>query len=164
MPLERQTFFKRLLAIRKQSDSMPVAHNMEELERMLQKELYKAMNIVAGKILEIMTDATEDFYSGGEPKQYERTGELGQTPRITRIKQTGNEISFGAYLKSTHQYTTGKNPNMLQVLLLTNDMMTKQPNIGKLQQAVGSPHFWDRALQIMEKEYNNVLSNFFTKM
>ena len=53
---------------------------------------------------------------------------------------------------------------MLQVLLLTNDMMTKQPNIGKLQQAVGSPHFWDRALQRMEKEYNNVLSNFFTKM
>ena len=143
---------------------MPVAHNMDELERMLQKELFEAMNVVAGKILETMEDATEDFYSGGEPKQYERTGELGKTPHITKIKQHGNKISFDAYLNSTHQYTTGKNPNMLQVLLLTNDMMTKQPNIGNLRRAVGLPHFWDRALAIMEKEYDDILSNFFTKI
>ena len=140
-----------------------IARNMNELHRMLQKELLKAMNITAGRILEDMQNATEDFYSGGEPKMYERTGALGETPKITRIKQEDNKISFGAYLKQNHQYTTGKNPNMLQVLLLTNDMATNQPHIGRLRKAVGSPHFWDRALQQMQKTYDDVLSNFFTK-
>ena len=66
-------------------------------------------------------------------------------------------------MQQNHQYTTGKKPNMLQVLLLTNDMMTYQPNIGSLRQAVGSPEFWDRALERMEVAYDDVLSSFFTK-
>ena len=142
---------------------MPTARNMVELNRMLMIELSKAMNKVAGDILEIMNDATNYFYAGGVPKMYKRTGELGKTPTITKIKETSNTISFDAYLNQNHQYTTGKNPNMLQVLLLTNDMMTYQPNIGKLRQAVGSPHFWDIALQRMEAAYEDVLSRFFTK-
>lgn len=142
---------------------MPVARNMNELNRMLMAELARAMNKVAGEILKIMEDATDEFYAGGEPKVYERTGALGKTPTITKIKETNNQISFGAYLQQNHQYTTGKKPNMLQVLLLTNDMMTYQPNIGSLRQAVGSPEFWDRALERMEVAYDDVLSSFFTK-
>lgn len=142
---------------------MPVARNMDELNRMLMKELSKAINKVAGEILKIMEDATDEFYAGGEPKVYERTGELGKTPKITKVKETNNQISFGAYLEQSHQYSTGKNPNMLQVLLLTNDMMTYQPNIGSLRQAVGSPEFWDRALERMEIAYDDVLSSFFTR-
>lgn len=143
---------------------MPVAHNMDELERMLQKELRRAMTVTAKKILADMYQETGEFYAGGEPKQYERTGALGDTPKTTALSVNGNEISFQAYLDTQHQYTTGKNPTMLQVLRLTENLMTHQPEIGYLRRAKGSPHFWNRAIERMKRTYNDVLNSFFTRM
>lgn len=137
---------------------------MAELESMLKKELLKAMNEVAGRALEAMNDGIEDFYSGGEPKIYERTFAMKETPTISKIHDSGKTISFEAYLNTQHQYTTGKNPNMLQVLLLTNDLETNQPNIGYLKKAVGSPHYWDRVLEIMKQTYYDVLNRYFTRI
>lgn len=144
-----------------------IARNMNELDRMLKKELRKAMTITMKKVLADMYEQTGDFYAGGKPIPaekggYVRTGALGDTPTTTELNVNGNEMSFEAFLNTQHQYTTGKNPTMLQVLLLANDIMTKQPDI-YLKEAKGSPHFWDRALKQMEKTYNDVLSNFFTK-
>ena len=141
-----------------------VAKNMAELERMLKKELLKAINEAAGRILAAMNDGIDDFYSGGEPKVYERTDAMKDTPTISKIRDSGNVISFEAYLNTKLQYTTGKNPNMLQVLLLTNDLETNQPNIGYLRKAVGSPHYWDRVLAIMEQTYYDVLGTYFTRI
>lgn len=142
---------------------MPVARNINELNRMLHKELRKAMTVTAKKVLADMYKETGDFYTGGEPDMYIRTGALGDTPTTTAISVNGNEMTFEAFLNTQHQYTTGKNPNMLQVLRLTNDLDTDQPGIGRLLEAKGSPQFWDRALQQMEKTYDDVLSSFFTK-
>ena len=94
---------------------------------------------------------------------YVRTGALGDTPTTTAITVSGNAMSFEAFLNTQHQYTTGKNPNMLQVLRLTNDLKTDQPGIGRLLESKGSPRFWDRVLQQMEKTYDDVLSSFFTR-
>ena len=139
-----------------------VVKNMNDLNIALQKELTKAMNIIAGQILEEMQNSIDDFYSGGYPKMYERTNKLRETPNITDIKTQGNNISFEAYLNTNYQYTSGKKPNMLQVLLLTNDEKTNQSDIGRLRKAVGSPHYWDRVLERMKQICNNVLSDFFT--
>lgn len=140
-----------------------IARNMNELHSMLHKELRKAMEKTLREVMKDMQDSIQYFYDGGFPDKYHRTEAMKDTPSTTDIKEQGNIISFEAFLNTQHQYTTGKNPNMLQVLLLTNDLMTKQPDIGKLRKAVGSPHYWQLALDKMKKTYNDVLSNFFTK-
>lgn len=141
-----------------------IARNMNELHSMLHKELRKAMEKTLREVMKDMQDSIQYFYDGGFPDKYHRTEAMKDTPSTTDIKEQGNVISFEAFLNTQHQYTTGKNPNMLQVLLLTNDLMTKQPDIGKLRKAVGSPYYWQLALDKMEKTYNDVLSNFFTEV
>ena len=142
-----------------------VAKNMGELERMLKKELLKAMNEAAGRILlDMQISIKEDFYADTYPQEYKRTYAMEDTPTISEINDAGKTISFEAYLKAEHQYTTGKQPNMMQVLLLTNDEETNQPNIGYLRKAVGYPKYWEKALEEMKKTYYNVLSRYFTRI
>lgn len=147
---------------------MPIK-NMQELNNVLKKELRKAMTITAKKILADMYEEVGNFYSGGEPIPaenggYVRTGALGDTPTTTSLSEDSETISFNAYLDLKHKYTTGKNPNMINVLLLTNDIMTKQDKIGYLRKAKGSPHYWDKALSKMENTYFDVLGKFFDKI
>lgn len=142
-----------------------VAKNMAELERMLKRELLKAMNQAAGRILlDMQISIKEDFYADTHPIEYKRTHAMEDTPTISEIHNAGNMISFEAYLNSEHQYTTGKKPNMMQVLLLTNDEETNQPNIGYLRKAVGYPKYWEKALEEMEKTYYDVLGRYFTRI
>lgn len=141
-----------------------MAKNINQLQAEIMAKILKAMNEVAGEALKAMNDGIDYFYSGGVPLVYERTEAMRDTPTISKIKESGDAISFEAYLNTQHNYTTGKNPNMLQVLLLTNDLETNQPNIGYLRKAVGSPHYWDRVLAIMERAYYNVLDKYFTRI
>ena len=142
------------------------ANNMSQLNAMLIKELGKAMNITSDKVLADMYDETGKFYTGGSPKVYQRTGALGDTPKTTSttLSSFGNgaEASFEAYLDTNHQYTTGDNPNMQQVLELANygtpwttaGGATAKPTKGK-------KGFWERAEKKMEKTLNRTLKMFF---
>ena len=93
-----------------------IASNMNDLERMLRKETRKAMDVASAKSLGDMYEETEDYYSQGRPAIYERTGALGDTPKITRTTSSGDEVSFDAYLDQNYVYSTGDNPSMGQVL------------------------------------------------
>lgn len=142
------------------------ANNMNSLNAMLIKELGKAMNIVSDKTLADMYDETGKFYTKGKPVVYKRTGALGDTPETTSITTSsfgnGGMVSFDAYLDTNHQYTSGDNPNMQQVLELANygtpwttaSGATAKPTLGK-------KGFWERAEKKMEKTLNRTLKKFF---
>lgn len=137
--------------------------NAKELNALLQKELDKAMNIVATEALADLYEETASFYTGTEPKQYERTGALGDTPRVTPVTSTTNSSHFDAYLDTDHQYTTGKTPNMKDVLKLANYGETKS-SVGYLRPTRGKRGFWEAAEEKIKHTYDKVLSKFFEKL
>jgi len=136
------------------------AKNNKELETMLMAQLKKAMRVGSEKVLAEMYDKTGSFYTGGEPKQYERTGALGDTPKTTVISTTGNGVEFTAYFDDAHQYTTGKKPTMHDVLDLANYGITNS-SVGKLRNAVGKRGFVDEADANIQKIMNDTLGQFF---
>ena len=138
------------------------ATNMNQLKQMIMKKVQKAMVVSQEKMLADMYDETGNFYTGREPKVYKRTGALGDTPRITTITTNSNSVSFEAYLDQKHQYTTGSNPNMLQVLRLANSKVPFYTKGGHMARAtVGRKGFWERANKKMKKSFNNTMRRFF---
>lgn len=134
--------------------------NMKELERAMLQEIKKAMNVASKKMLADMYDETGKYYTGSQPKVYERTGALGDTPKVTPTTTSGNSIQFEAYLDDTHQYTSGKNPTMTDVLNLAN-YGTTNSSVGKLRATVGNRGFWERAVIKIENTFDETMRNFF---
>lgn len=138
------------------------ANNMRELEQMLLREARKAMVVASDKILADMYDETEKFYTKGNPKMYQRTGALGDTPKTTAISSFGNEVSFDAYLDTSHGYTTGSKPSMTQVLNLANygtPFTTKNDYPSK--PTLGKKGFWERAEKKMQRTLDRTMKKFF---
>lgn len=136
------------------------AKSMKELEAMLMKQAQKAMQVTQKKAEADMFEAVGGFYTGGEPELYERTGALANTPSTSPISSGGNTVSFKAYLDDSHQYTTGKNPNMKDVLNLTNYGITSS-SVGTLRHAVGKEGYWEEAEQNIEKDFKETMGKFF---
>ena len=142
---------------------MGTARNAKQLNAMIMKDLKKAAQVASEKMLSDMYEETEDFYTGGEPSMYQRTGALGDTPRTTAVSVAssteGGTVSFKAYLDTSTQYTTGKNPSMKTVLDLANNGgdMTSPP----MRAVVGQPGFWDRAQDKMEESFKETMDRFF---
>jgi hypothetical protein len=146
---------------------MPVANNMDELRNMLTKELEIAMREVSDAALGDMYAETGKFYSGRQPKEYVRTGALGNTPRVTTPKQLRTsryttEVSFDAYLDLSHDYTTGDRPGMEQVLLLASYGIPWQTASGAAARStVGKRGFWQRAENKIENDLYKVMRRHF---
>ncbi len=132
---------------------------MKELEAMLMKQAKRAMAVTATKVEADMYEETGDFYTGGNPKLYVRTGALGDTPRTTAISQSGNVLMFNAYLDQNYQYSTGKSPSMGAVLDVANDHSFASSYV--LNPPVGRQHFWERAEKKMEKSFKKTMRCFF---
>lgn len=139
------------------------ASNMDELNAMLISEMRKAMNLASNQMLPDMYGETYKFYTKGKPKEYERTGALGDTPKVSPLTTMGNIVYFDAYLDTTHQYTTGKNPNMLDVLNLANSGITKS-SVGYLRPTLGKKGFWEAAEKKIDKVFNRTMRKFFRKI
>lgn len=138
-----------------------VATNMKQLDDMLKKHVKKALTVASSKIEADMYEETGGFYTKGEPKMYERTGALGDTPRTTAIITNGSVFTFNAYLDQSHQYTTGKSPLMSDVLAVANDH-SLSATYG-LMPPLGRQHFWDRAEKKIERTLNKTMRSFFRK-
>lgn len=138
------------------------AKNMKELEQMLLKEMRKAMNVASEKMLADMHDETSDFYTQGNPKMYQRTGALGDTPKTTAVSSSGNIVSFKAYLDTSGGYTTGDNPSMTQVLDLANYGKPWTTESGSPARAtLGKKGFWERAEKKMQRTLDRTMGQFF---
>lgn len=141
------------------------ANNMNQLNNMLMKELRKAMNVASDKMLADMYGKTGKFYTKGKPKSYERTGALGDTPRTTALKTSGNIVSFEAYLDLNHQYTTGSYPSMEQVLNLANSGIPFTSKNGyPARPTLGKKGFWEASEKKMERTLNQTMRKFFKKI
>lgn len=130
-----------------------VASNMSQLNAMLLKELKKAMNVTSEKVLADMHEETGKFYTRGNPKMYQRTGALGDTPDTTALTVGSNSVSFDAYLDQSHHYTTGTF-NMPQVLERAESTHFRAGILGK-------PKFWEQSEKKMEKTLKRVMKKFF---
>lgn len=145
---------------------MAKARNTKQLNALLMLHLNRAMNEAAFKSLSDMRDETVDFYTGEQPKIYQRTGELAQTPAVSKVSssstQNGGSASFEAYYNTQHKYTTGKRPSMATVLDVANRGLTaaKEHN---LRPAVGKTGFIDRAEEKVKKSTIDALSKHFYK-
>lgn len=138
------------------------AKNMKELEQMLLKEMRKAMNVASGRMLADMYDETGGFYTQGNPKMYQRTGALGDTPKTTAVSSSGNVVSFKAYLDTSGGYTTGDNPSMTQVLDLANYGKPWTTKSGSPARAtLGKKGFWERAEKKMQRTLDRTMRQFF---
>ena len=131
-------------------------NSTEELERALMRNMRNAMKSVEAKALADMYDETGKFYTGGEPKEYQRTGALGDTPRTTKPTLSGDTVEFKAYLDTSGGYTTGKKPSMEQVLTLAD-----KGSYPGLRPTVGKGGFWERAEQKIEKALDTTMKAAF---
>lgn len=138
------------------------AKNMKELEQMLLKEMRKAMNVASERMLADMYDETGGFYTQGNPKMYQRTGALGDTPKTTAVSSSGNVVSFKVYLDTSGGYTTGDNPSMTQVLDLANYGKPWTTKSGSPARAtLGKKGFWERAEKKMQRTLDRTMRQFF---
>jgi len=139
-----------------------MANGANIIRQMIMKDMRKAMNVVSEKALADLYEETGGFYTGGDPKVYERTGALGDTPKTTAITSSGKTLSFDAYLDQTYQYSTGDNPSMTQVLALANDGTAWVTASGATAKpTVGRGGFWDRAEEKIGKDFESTFSQFF---
>lgn len=120
------------------------------------REIVSAMNEVSHLALQDMKEGTELFYGGGSPTRYERTGQLGTTPRITGVTSGGTTASFKAYLNQNGGYTTGKRPSMATVLQLAN-----YGNVSGYRPTVGAKGFWEYSEHLIEDSLNSVFASRF---
>ena len=118
---------------------------------MLMDRLETAMEEVADKSLDEMQKTTNAFYSG-DPKKYERTGALRDTPRVSDVQRGGDSVSVEARLDTSGSYSTGSNPSMGTVL---NWALTKDAGL------VGGPLEWDNAKQNMEQVLESTVRKHF---
>lgn len=136
------------------------AKNMKQLEAMLMKQLKKAMGVASKKALTDLYEETGSFYTEGNPKMYERTGALMNTPRTTPLSCGSKSVSFNAYLDENYTYTTGKNPTMHDVLELTNDKKTSS-SVGKLRPALGKSGYWEETEEKIKEDFEDTIKSFF---
>lgn len=139
-----------------------VATNMAQLEKMLMRQLNKAMNVAAKKMEADLMEETWSFYSSSSPTMYVRTGALGNTPKVTALSKTGKSVSFDIYLDDSGGYTTGDNPSMAQVLQLADRGIPWITESGATAKAtVGRGGFWERSEKSFQKTLDSVIASFF---
>lgn len=129
---------------------MPTANSVQQLETMLRSHLRNAMSIAASKAEADMFGRTGEFYTQGSPVRYERTGNLGSSPKTTAVMSAGNDISFEAYLDDSWEYTTGT--------FSTNEAFAAAEN--HTEGVLGKPHFWKNAKKDIEKSVKNTIRQF----
>lgn len=137
-----------------------IAKNIKELEKMLNNQMRKAMQQVQQKAEADLYESVGKYYTSGEPKVYQRTGALMNTPNVTPLSVSSNNISFEAYLDDNYTYKTGAKPTMNDVLHLTNERQTAS-SVGTLRPGVGKQGYWEEAKQNIEKDLNETMSKFF---
>jgi len=141
---------------------LQAARNEKELREQILKEMKKALKEVRESAVADMQEATDYFYSGGEPEMYERTYMLGDTPAATSAVVKGNEVSFEAYLNKDYQYETGSNPTMEQVLLLADQGIRFTTRGGKKAvPTVGNKRFWEKAENEIAKSLDTIMGEHF---
>lgn len=140
---------------------MPAARSMAELEQMLRKELQVAMNEVQVQSLADMLTETHNFYSSGHPKIYQRTGQLGNSPRVTGITGGGNTLSFRAYLQLGSYHVPNPAFTSRGYASYFSPLQVMNAAEYHFAHVLGRPGFWNRSQLKMERNLNRAMSSHF---
>lgn len=139
------------------------ASSMGELEQMLRQQLQKAMRVADAKILADMYEEVGSFYGGGSPVLYQRTGNLGSSPRTTALSGAGsNTMSFEAYLDQSVGYSVPNEAFTSKGFashFSTQEVFEAAEN--HTAHVLGKPGFWKRSEQKMPKELDAAIGAFF---
>lgn len=138
------------------------ANSMAELEQMLRHEMQKAMQVVQAKAEADMFEETGNFYTSGNPRLYQRTGNLGSSPRTSGLSGGGNTVSFDAYLEPG-DYTSAN--ARLQAMGFSSYFSPLQVLTAAeygTSHILGRPGFWQRSEQKIEQDLNDIMSQFFS--
>lgn len=84
-----------------------VVKSFAQLEAECQRKMERAMNEAESKTFLDALDNLSDFYSGGTPSYYKRTGALGNSPKTTGVTGGGNHLHAEIYLDPMYEYNTG---------------------------------------------------------
>lgn len=80
---------------------------MAGLWRQIQNEMRDAVSEAESKTLETAISELNVSYAGGEPKVYERTDQMRNSPKSTGVTGGGDSVSATVYLDEGYEYTTG---------------------------------------------------------
>lgn len=80
---------------------------MQSLFNKIRREIQSAMNEAESKSFLTAMDEINTSYSSGEPKVYERTGQMKNSVRTTGVMSSGNEVVAKIYLDQQYNYNTG---------------------------------------------------------
>lgn len=128
-----------------------VANNMTELNNMLMNQLISAMNDASVVMYMDTQKEVDKFYSRGNPKQYVRTGTLGNTPDASPLSVGGNQVSFKVFLDKSHGYRTGT--------FSMSDVLTNAE--AHTAGILGKPKFWANSEKRMEKTFEKTIKKYF---
>lgn len=131
---------------------MPTARNKQQMREMILRRMAKTMQDVADKSMHELKKTTEQYYTGAEPSQYKRTNALRNTPIASDILQDANSVSCEVGLSTSHDYTSGSNPNMETVL---NWAINKEAGL------VGGPLKWEEAKDNIKKKLEDTFRRNF---
>lgn len=136
-----------------------------EIESRLTKRLQGAMNIVNLHAENIMRQELASFYAGGTPRRYVRTGQLGNSAKVTPLATSGTTISFKAYLDKGSVYYHVPNPlfdfdGTGRYSHYTTDEVFDAAEAGH-SGIVGRPGFWGRSERRIEQDFYSVIGSFF---
>ncbi len=144
---------------------MPIANNSAELEKMIMKQVQKAMQVTQRKIEADMFEEVGKFYTQGDPSIYVRTGGLGNTPKTTNIAVGGTSVSFEAYLDPNQGWYGAGNPNPAFTSRGWSSYFTPLQIISAAESHAanikGKGGFWSRSLKRMKQDIIQTFGQFF---
>jgi len=143
---------------------MAVARNLDELRKMIMKQMAVGVENASTAMEEDTREGLEGYYRSGSPNtsapfHYVRTDTMKNTPRRYKIKRAGDTVTGGVYLETSHQYDTASKPTMLQVLNLANYGIRFRTRGGGLAHpTAGKRGFWEKSLEAMDKSFNREMN------
>lgn len=125
--------------------------NKSQLEKALMKAVEAGMTEASNKIQDAAYEELYDFYSSPDPKVYQRTGALLQSPNKTAVNCSGDSVSFEVFLDDNYAYSTGTYSAAEVISAAETGYATAR--------IVGQPHFWERT----ESRIDGILSDCLNK-
>lgn len=140
-----------------------MATSWDQLEHEIMLDVKNAMMVVQLRAETVMKEELFGFYAGGHPKLYVRTGQLGNSSRVSPLSVSGTTAEFRAYLdKASVHYVV---PNKAFTdrgysSYFSTDEVFDAAEAGTAG-IVGRPGFWKRSEQRFEQELNKALGQYF---
>lgn len=133
------------------------------LEAQIIAKMRMAMNVAKNKIESDMKKETQAFYTVGHPVLYDRTGNLGNSPKTTDVSG-GKSMSFDAYLDMSYPYPVPNDKftdKGFASYYTTPEVFDAAEN--NHSHVLGKGGFWRRAESKFQNDLDVAMARHFTR-